>query len=204
MPLAGERGRLNTFHLELEDAIRPLSLRIVGLLIILQFFDIWAFGFPRIDGVLTVFLGLAKAFSLYFAVQTVRSVLTNALVTCLKRRLTLTSFTDKTNTGVMANRNGNSHVWLGCNQKPVRRTFRHSSPCERCCFPSFTGSNHLHAAEAHKAASPSLGLCSCSPHAIPSQHGRHQSCRVYSTATGSSAPRPTPGSTANGQGKSRL
>ncbi|KAK3343195.1 hypothetical protein B0H65DRAFT_577120 [Neurospora tetraspora] len=72
MPLAGERGRLNTFHLELEDAIRPLSLRIVGLLIILQFFDIWAFGFPRIDGVLTVFLGLAKAFSLYFAVQTTR------------------------------------------------------------------------------------------------------------------------------------
>ncbi|KAK3946726.1 capsule protein [Pseudoneurospora amorphoporcata] len=71
-PLMGDQGRLYNFPLELEDIIRPVSLRIVGFLIILQFVDIWAFGLPGIDGVLTVFLGLAKALSWYFAVQTTR------------------------------------------------------------------------------------------------------------------------------------
>ena len=70
--LMGDQGRSYNFPVGLEDIIRPVSLRVVGLLIILQFVDIWAFGFPRIDGVLTVLLGLAKALSWCFAVQTVR------------------------------------------------------------------------------------------------------------------------------------
>ncbi|ESA42309.1 glycosyltransferase family 90 protein [Neurospora crassa] len=72
MSQMGEQGRLNSFHLELEDFIKPLSLRIVGFLIVLQFVDSWASGFPSIDGVCTVFLGVAKAFSWYFAVQSTR------------------------------------------------------------------------------------------------------------------------------------
>ncbi|KAA8629568.1 hypothetical protein SMACR_08682 [Sordaria macrospora] len=70
--LMGDQGRSYNFPVGLEDIIRPVSLRVVGLLIILQFVDIWAFGFPRIDGVLTVLLGLAKALSWCFAVQTTR------------------------------------------------------------------------------------------------------------------------------------
>ncbi|KAL0467556.1 capsule protein [Neurospora intermedia] len=68
----GEQGRLKTFHFELEDIIKPLSLRIVGFFIVLQFVDSWASGFPSIDGVWTVFLGVAKAFSWYFSVQSTR------------------------------------------------------------------------------------------------------------------------------------
>lgn len=71
----GEQGRLKTFHFELEDIIKPLSLRIVGFFIVLQFVDSWASGFPSIDGVWTVFLGVAKAFSWYFSVQSVRQSL---------------------------------------------------------------------------------------------------------------------------------
>ena len=72
MVLAGEREGLLFSHQVLEDVVRPVSLRVVGLLVILQCVDIWAFGFPRIDAVVTIFLGLAKALSWYFAVQTVR------------------------------------------------------------------------------------------------------------------------------------
>ncbi|KAK3492141.1 uncharacterized protein B0T23DRAFT_316038 [Neurospora hispaniola] len=72
MSQMGEQDRLKTFHLELGDIIKPLSLRIVGFLIVLQFVDSWAVGFPSIDGAWTVFLGVAKAFSWYFAIQSTR------------------------------------------------------------------------------------------------------------------------------------
>lgn len=75
MSQMGEQGRFKTLHLDLEDIIKPLSLRIVGFLIVLQFVDCWLFGFPSIDGVWTVFLGVAKAFSWYFAIQSVRQSL---------------------------------------------------------------------------------------------------------------------------------
>ncbi|KAK3401454.1 hypothetical protein B0T20DRAFT_458686 [Sordaria brevicollis] len=63
--LLGERGSLDN----LESVVKPLSLRVAGLLLTFQFADIWAFGFPSVDAVSTAFLGLAKALSWYFCFQ---------------------------------------------------------------------------------------------------------------------------------------
>ncbi|KAK2855667.1 hypothetical protein FQN49_004965 [Arthroderma sp. PD_2] len=58
---------------DIEDAVRPLSLRVVLLLLIALGVEIATFGFPTGGILVTLILGQTKALSWYFIIQTVRS-----------------------------------------------------------------------------------------------------------------------------------
>lgn len=58
-------------HFDVEDAILPLSLRVILVMVIIMGLESLAFGFPTCTAASALVLGLAKALSWYFTIQMV-------------------------------------------------------------------------------------------------------------------------------------
>lgn len=69
---------------DMEDAIIPLSLRVIAVMGCIMGLESLAFGFPTCTAVSALVLGLTKALSWYFTIQMVRVHTYMYLITCLK------------------------------------------------------------------------------------------------------------------------
>lgn len=147
---------------DIEHATRPLSLRIVALLLIILGIETINFDLPRSNVVATLTLGLVKALTWYFIVQTVCSILYQDIYMMLTRLLDSKFF--------VAYCNHNRNIQPCIHSQPLRAVFGYSSFVAYNSIFSRTWPGYIHTSTASKSQVNSLGILTRFHCSISGQH----------------------------------
>lgn len=171
---------------DIEDAIVPLSSRVVIVMVIMFAVQSLAFGLPRYSLTAVLVLGLSKASAWYFGIQTVcggasRNFCPYILILLTGTTILLAHYCRHRNIHYRVH-TGSIHAILGCSGFFTGRSI--------VAYPR-PDDTHASQAQQIQIAACALVFLSRSSHSLPEQHPGHQTCPiVISTYESTAASRP--------------